>query len=80
MATVYTYPTTDEQEEALTLAAQPLNQTNAQVFSSIVTQALLNLDAGELQSLVQIIEQNNGLKSLEQIAAQPPNPNAQGKV
>lgn len=77
---VYSFSTNAEQEAALTLAGKPTNQTNDMVFASTVNQALFNLDAGEAQALIQTIQQDNGLESLEAIAALPPNPNVQGKV
>lgn len=76
----YSFATTAEQEAALTMAGRPSNQTNDTVFSSIVTQALLLLVNTEAGVLINTIEQNNGLESLEEIASQPPNPNTQVKV
>lgn len=70
---IYTITSTDEQESALALVASQQKTTNQQVLMGLVNDTLVDLVNTQKQTLLASIGQD-GLETLEQLAAQPTNP------
>lgn len=69
---VYSITTTAEQEIVLGIAAQNSNQAQQQILNDIVMQALSSLEDAQRESYLATIAANDGLQTLETLAAQPP--------